>query len=420
MKRLKCLIKIFVLILICHPITAQNADLEVFGHIISEQLKEVENRILTADSTGKILPIPDGDKLTFYDDAGLPRICVQTKMDTTTVSYLNNVGEVVFSYQLRDSTSSSFAPGQRGQNEVFTEAEIEREYGPFTSRRRCNGMMNKTIYFKKNAQNVNEPVMITDCNSSFNGGGGYCGFEFPINSTPFSTGVAINQDVMQFYNQQNQKAVTMLEDGLQVLQINGQDATASLLTKNGMEFIEQLGLDLFFGSTAFRIAANQLVYELFADLVNIIGDLTVSGTINSSVNHPQDPTKSIHHAALQTPMPYSMYKGVITTNSAKKAQVELPDYFRSLHSDVNYYLTTPNSFAEARISQNLNGNQFEIETEEPNVTVHWMVVADQDNPALRKKPFQTIRAKASVPQRTETRLHQPGAFMLEEDLPPKD
>ena len=55
------------------------------------------------------------------------------------------------------------------------------------------------------------------------------------------------------------------------------------------------------------------------------------------------------------------------------ALVEMPDYFSALNKDFRYQLTVIGTFAQAIISQELDGNNFQIKTDQPNVKVSWQV-----------------------------------------------
>ena len=63
------------------------------------------------------------------------------------------------------------------------------------------------------------------------------------------------------------------------------------------------------------------------------------------------------------------------------ALVELPGYFEALNRDYRYQLTVIGQFAQAMVSKTIQGNQFRIKTDKPNVEVSWQVTGIRQDPA---------------------------------------
>ena len=69
----------------------------------------------------------------------------------------------------------------------------------------------------------------------------------------------------------------------------------------------------------------------------------------------------------------NIYNGNITTDGSGNAKVVMPAYFNALNKDFRYQLTPIGTFAQAIISEEINGNTFAIKTDKPNVKVSWQV-----------------------------------------------
>lgn len=113
--------------------------------------------------------------------------------------------------------------------------------------------------------------------------------------------------------------------------------------------------------------------------VVVSGDLHVAGTLSKAagafkIDHPLDPAnKYLVHSFVESPDMMNIYNGNITTDATGKATVTLPDYFQALNQEFRYQLTVIGSFAQAIVSKEVNGNTFEVATNQPNVKVSWQV-----------------------------------------------
>jgi len=109
------------------------------------------------------------------------------------------------------------------------------------------------------------------------------------------------------------------------------------------------------------------------------GTLEVQGTLTKSagsfrIDHPLDPeNKFLQHSFVESPDMKNIYDGVVTTDADGNATVMMPDWFAALNRDFRYQLTVIGQFAQAIVSEKLNGNRFSIKTDRPNVEVSWQV-----------------------------------------------
>src|SRR5262249_27177775 len=110
-----------------------------------------------------------------------------------------------------------------------------------------------------------------------------------------------------------------------------------------------------------------------------LGDVNISGNLakgggSFKIDHPLDPeNKFLYHSFVESPDMMNIYNGTVTTDAAGDATVTMPDWFEALNQDFRYQLTVIGTFAQAIVSQKMNGNRFAIETNSPNVEVSWQV-----------------------------------------------
>jgi hypothetical protein len=126
----------------------------------------------------------------------------------------------------------------------------------------------------------------------------------------------------------------------------------------------------------------------------------VYGTKNFRIDDPLDPAnKYLVHAAVESDQALDTYSGNITTDSSGLATVQLPAWFERINTDFRYQLTIVGSRGwNARVSQEIEDNQFTIQTDQPNVEVSWQVTAQRNDPYMRAHPFQAEQAKTGEEQ----------------------
>jgi hypothetical protein len=125
--------------------------------------------------------------------------------------------------------------------------------------------------------------------------------------------------------------------------------------------------------------------------VNITGSLS-KGSGTFKIDDPIDPAnKYLYHSFVESPDMMNIYNGNVTTDAKGIAEVTLPAYFDALNKDFRYQLTTIGTFAQAIIKEEVKGNHFTIQTNQPNVKVSWQVTG------VRKDKFaEANRVKVEV------------------------
>jgi len=109
------------------------------------------------------------------------------------------------------------------------------------------------------------------------------------------------------------------------------------------------------------------------------GTLEVMGTLikpagSFRIDHPLDPeNKFLQHSLVESPDMKNIYDGNVVTDANGDATVTMPDWFSALNRDFCYQLTVIGQFAQAIVSEKLNGNRFSIKTDKPNVEVSWQL-----------------------------------------------
>lgn len=132
------------------------------------------------------------------------------------------------------------------------------------------------------------------------------------------------------------------------------------------------------------------------------GDVEVTGTLSKGggsfkIDHPDDPAnKYLSHSFVESPDMMNVYNGNVTTNADGKAEVTLPDYFKSLNRDFRYQLTVIGSFAQAIVSEEIDGNQFTIKTDKPNVKVSWQVTGIRKDKWAQENRIVPVQEKKGV------------------------
>jgi hypothetical protein len=139
----------------------------------------------------------------------------------------------------------------------------------------------------------------------------------------------------------------------------------------------------------------------FAGDVGVTGKLTASQKL-FKIDHPLDPAnRYLLHAVVEAPEMMNLYSGNVTTDSNGDSTVSLPGYFEAINGDFRYQLTVLGQMAQAVIASEIQGRQFTIKTDKPNVKVSWQVtairqdlyakanpmVAEQDKPAAERGSY---------------------------------
>jgi hypothetical protein len=130
--------------------------------------------------------------------------------------------------------------------------------------------------------------------------------------------------------------------------------------------------------------------------VSVVGSIA-KGSGTFKIDHPLDPEhKYLYHSFVESPDMMNIYNGNITTDANGYATVEMPGYFDALNKDFRYQLTVIGTFAQAIVKNEMQGNTFTIQTNQPNVKVSWMVTGVRHD-----KYAEAHRVVAEVPKEAE-------------------
>ena len=157
----------------------------------------------------------------------------------------------------------------------------------------------------------------------------------------------------------------------------------------------------------------------FSGNVWVDGGVSVSGTLtagakNFKIDHPLDPEhKYLYHASIESDKMENIYDGSVTTDGNGNATVTLPAWFDALNTDCHYQLTCIGQFAQAIVASKVQGNQFTIKTDRPNVEVSWQVTGIRHDAFALAHPMQVEQDK---PEREQGLYQNPEAFGQPESM----
>lgn len=115
------------------------------------------------------------------------------------------------------------------------------------------------------------------------------------------------------------------------------------------------------------------------------GRLLATGTKSFRIDHPADPErKYLNHYCAEGPEPLNLYSGIVVTDSAGIAWVELPAYFQQINRDFRYALTVVDDtdsagFVQAKVAREIRNNRFKIRSSAPHTKVSWQVTAARND-----------------------------------------
>ncbi|MGB0402918.1 MAG: hypothetical protein ACPGEG_02395 [Salibacteraceae bacterium] len=128
--------------------------------------------------------------------------------------------------------------------------------------------------------------------------------------------------------------------------------------------------------------------------VRVEGNLVVTGSISKGsgtfkIDHPLDPeNKFLVHSFVESPDMMNVYNGNAVTDASGFVTVQLPDYVERSNKDFRYQLTPMGQLAICVIKEKVNGNQFVIQTDKPNVEVSWQVTGIRNDPYANQNRIQ--------------------------------
>ncbi len=152
----------------------------------------------------------------------------------------------------------------------------------------------------------------------------------------------------------------------------------------------QFGLDFYTNATTRMSITNAgnvgIGTTAPTNRLSVLGNCNITGSITAAsansgikafkIDHPLDPeNKYLMHSSVESPDMKNIYDGVVTTDGAGNACIDLPDWFGALNRDFRYQLTVvdASTFALVRVTRELSDNRFCIASNVPNIKVSWQV-----------------------------------------------
>ena len=104
-----------------------------------------------------------------------------------------------------------------------------------------------------------------------------------------------------------------------------------------------------------------MAYLTIGQSLTVDGDLNVQGQKNFQIDDPLDPAnRYLYHSAVESSEMMNIYTGNVTTNEHGDATVQVPVWFEALNGDFRYQLTVIGQFAEAIVSNEIQGSKFKM------------------------------------------------------------
>jgi len=159
--------------------------------------------------------------------------------------------------------------------------------------------------------------------------------------------------------------------------------------------------DLFYFRTESTTGVDLLQVESNGN-VSVRNNLAKGGG-SFKIDHPIDPAnKYLYHSFVESPDMMNVYNGNITTDANGLAIVALPDYFNALNKEYRYQLTVIGTFAQAIIKQEIENDEFTIQTNEPNIKVSWQVTG------IRQDAYAN---KNRIPNEVDKKAEEKGFYL---------
>lgn len=144
---------------------------------------------------------------------------------------------------------------------------------------------------------------------------------------------------------------------------------------------------------------------IFDGPVSVYGNLDIQGTVTKSggsfkIDHPLDPDNQyLSHSFVESPDMMNVYNGNAVTDKTGFATIDLPEWFGVLNRDFRYQLTVignSDTWAQARIAEEIAENSFVIQTSEPNTRVSWQVTGIRHDPwaEAHRIPVEEVKPDA--------------------------
>ena len=133
-----------------------------------------------------------------------------------------------------------------------------------------------------------------------------------------------------------------------------------------------------------------------------LGNVDVSGAISKGggsfkIDHPLDPeNKYLYHSFVESPDMMNIYNGNAVLDERGEAEIELPEWFDGLNREFRYQLTCVGGFAPVYVSQEIDGNRFEVAGGHAGLKVSWQVTGIRKDPwaEANRIPTEVLKAPA--------------------------
>jgi hypothetical protein len=117
------------------------------------------------------------------------------------------------------------------------------------------------------------------------------------------------------------------------------------------------------------------------------------------IDHPLEPeSKYLLHSFVESPDMKNIYDGVVSTDLRGYAVVHLPAWFEALNMEFRYQLTCIGQFAQAIVLEEIQENQFVIQTDKPGVKVSWQVTGVRHDPYAVENRIPVEKLKSNQDQ----------------------
>ena len=129
------------------------------------------------------------------------------------------------------------------------------------------------------------------------------------------------------------------------------------------------------------------------------GNVVIHGNLSKTgggftIDHPTDPeNRYLSHSFVESPEMLNVYRGTVTTDQEGAATVELPGYVAALNREFSYHLTVVGDFARAVVSAPLRDGRLSLRTDQPGVTVCWLVLGVRADPWAEANRIEVERDK---------------------------
>ncbi|MFO0831497.1 MAG: hypothetical protein U0637_06600 [Phycisphaerales bacterium] len=138
---------------------------------------------------------------------------------------------------------------------------------------------------------------------------------------------------------------------------------------------------------------------------NFIASGTITGTAKFfQIDHPSDPAnKTLRHACIESDEYKNIYDGVVTTDGAGYATIQLPSWMSDLNEHFRYQLTiidegdSGDPLMWARVVRKVDAsNTFVIRTSGGGLEVSWQVTGTRKDAWAKANPFAPEEEKSGV------------------------